>query len=420
MGPRRLGLQGVTSRHFTIADRRARLASLHRLLPDERTDDVAAVTRSLAALHATDPATVYLTAMARMRSPSIEAVADAIHERRSIVRHHAMRRTVWMFEPPLARAAHASCTAALAVKEWRTMAKFVEASAVADDGEAWCAAARATALHALERLAPRTARQLGAAEPALTVKLLLSQGKTYAGAQGAHTRLVQNLGFDGAIVRTRSKGSWISGEYVWELAGRWIDGGLVDPSLSTTDGAAVVAAAYLTSFGPATTADLQWWTGWSAGVTKAALAAIGAVAVTMDDGDGAVSGWVSADDPALHGERLEQQPWVAILPSLDPTIMGWKQRSWYLGELAAFGGPLFDRNGNAGHSIWADGEVVGTWVQRRSGEIVTHLFRDVGAETSARAAEAAAHLEALLGESRVSPRYPAPIQAQLLAEPSPR
>ncbi len=407
----------MSSRHFTISERRARLAQRHRLLAAERTDDIAAITRSLGALHATDPATVYLTAMARMRNPAVEAVAEAIHEQRCIVRHHAMRRTVWMFEPALARAAHASCTAALAVKEWRRMAKFVEASAVADDGEAWCVAARDTALRVLERLAPCTARQLGAAEPSLAVKLLLSQGKSYAGAQGAHTRIMQNLGFDGAIVRTRATGSWINGEYVWELADRWLDGGLVDPSLSAADGAASVVAAYLASFGPVTTADVQWWTGWSAGVTKAALASVGAVAVTADDVDSRADAWVAADDPALHGGASEPASWVAVLPSLDPTIMGWKQRGWYLGEFTAFGGPLFDRNGNAGHSIWADGEVVGTWVQRRSGEIVTHQFRDVGAATTGAIEAAAARLEVLLGDSRVSPRYPAPIQAQLLASP---
>lgn len=301
------------------------------------------------------------------------------------------------------------------------MATMVEQSGIATDGATWCVAARERALATMQRIAPCTARQLGAAEPSLTVKLLLSQGKSYAGTQGAHTRIVQNLGFDGAIVRTQATGSWINGEYVWALADAWIDGGLVDKSISARAGAATVAAAYLASFGPATSADLRWWAGWTVGMTKQALADVAAVAATMDDIDDdgrvtAVEAWVLPDDPAVAGsDESVTEPWVALLPSLDPTIMGWKRRSWYLGELTTFGGPLFDRNGNAGHSIWADGEVVGTWVQRPTGEIVTHLFREVDRSVRSSIAAAATDLQRLLGESRISPRYPAPIQAQLLA-----
>ena len=39
------------------------------------------------------------------------------------------------------------------------------------------------------------------------------------------------------------------------------------------------------------------------------------------------------------------------------TFMGWKERDWFLGEHAE---PLFDRNGNAGPTVWRDGRVVGS------------------------------------------------------------
>ena len=68
---------------------------------------------------------------------------------------------------------------------------------------------------------------------------------------------------------------------------------------------------------------------------------------------------------------------MAFLPSLDPTIMGWQQRAWYLAD---HGPVLFDRNGNAGPTVWVDGRVAGGWTQRRSGEIVHRLLEDVGAE----------------------------------------
>jgi hypothetical protein len=402
--------------HFTVAERRARMAERHRLLASRRTDDVVAIARSVAALHSTDPATVFLTAMMRMNEPSIEAVSRTLYDDRHLVRHHAIRRTVWVFEPQLARAAHASCTAAQAVREWRIFAKMVEDSGIAADGAAWCAAARQRALEVITTIAPCTARQLGTAAPDLTAKLLLSQGKSYAGTQGAHTRVMQNLGFDGAIVRTLATRSWVGGEYTWAVAEQWVDGGLVDPALTAAEGAATVAAAYVRAFGPVTTTDVQWWAGWSATVTKAALQRAAAVAVTMEDADGAtVDGWISNDDPALDGARIESEPWIALLPSLDPTIMGWKQRRWYMGDLETFGATVFDRNGNAGHSIWANGEVVGTWAQRADGEIVTELLRPVDTDQRRLIDARAEWLGVPLGESRVKPRYPAPLQAQLLA-----
>jgi hypothetical protein len=49
---------------------------------------------------------------------------------------------------------------------------------------------------------------------------------------------------------------------------------------------------------------------------------------------------------------------------LDPTVMGWKQRDFYLGPHAP---QLFDRNGNAGTTAWWDGRIVGCWVQDDAG-----------------------------------------------------
>ena len=54
------------TRTIDVEERRARLTRRHRLLSEERTDDVAAVADSVVALHSSDPVTVYLSAMARM------------------------------------------------------------------------------------------------------------------------------------------------------------------------------------------------------------------------------------------------------------------------------------------------------------------------------------------------------------------
>ena len=68
--------------------------------------------------------------------------------------------------------------------------------------------------------------------------------------------------------------------------------------------------------------------------------------------------------------------------------MGWKQRDWYLGDWTAFGGPLFDTNGNAGPTVWVNGEAIGAWAQLADGSIVHSLSvavrRSVGRRLGAR------------------------------------
>ncbi len=95
--------------------------------------------------------------------------------------------------------------------------------------------------------------------------------------------------------------------------------------------------------------------------------------------------------------------------------MGWKQRAWYLGDLAAFGGPVFDRNGNAGPTIWMDGRVVGGWAQRKNGDIAYELLVDVPANRVKSIVAEARKLRELIGDARVNVRFPAPMQKELLA-----
>lgn len=95
------------TRRITVAERRARLAERHRLIPSRRTDDVAAIADSVVALHSSDPVSVFLSAMARMRHPSVAAVEAALYDARSVIRFHAMRRTLWVATPAVARLAHA-------------------------------------------------------------------------------------------------------------------------------------------------------------------------------------------------------------------------------------------------------------------------------------------------------------------------
>ena len=152
-------------------------------------------------------------------------------------------------------------------------------------------------------------------------------------------------------------------------------------------------------------ADLKWWSGWTLGQTRAALAAVGVVEVDLDGTPGVALSDDLAPVPA-------PAPYAALLPVLDPTTMGWQDRGWYLGP---HGKALFDTNGNAGPTVWWDGRIVGGWAQRKSGEVVLRFLEDAGAEAVAAAEQRAAGLQEWLGPARITPRFRTPLERELVA-----
>jgi hypothetical protein len=260
---------------------------------------------------------------------------------------------------------------------------------------------RAT-LAEIERRGEATGAELGRTVPGLDVQLSFGEGRAWAGKVGVSTRVLFLLATEQRIVRGRPTGTWTSSRYRWSPMDRWLPAGI--PSMRAADARAELVRRWLATFGPGTTSDVRWWTGWTAAATDAALRAVGAVEVDLDG----ATGWVLPDDDApVRAPR----PWVALLPALDPTTMGWRQRDWYLGE---HGAALFDRNGNAGPTVWSDGRIVGGWAQRASGEVVHELLEDIGREARDAVTAGAAELERRLGDVRVTPRFPTPVQKRLV------
>ena len=391
----------MPARRIDADERRARLAVRHRLTPSRRTDDVVAIADDLVALHSSDPVTVYLSVLARMRNPALSAVEKALYDDRTLVRHHAMRRTLWVGSPDAVRLAHAAATVDLHRVQYRRLHMGLSGAGVADP-DAWLAAGRAAVLELLAE-GPITARDLGRRLPELTLGVDVGTSRQST-TVAAHTRLLLVLGFAGDVVRGRPTGTWINGQYRWAAADEWIPGG-IDVGLDKHDAAAGVARRWLQAFGPGSRADLQWWAGWTAATTTRALADVDAAEVELVGATGFVlPDDLDPDPPA--------EPSVALLPGLDPTTMGWKERSWYLDpEVAA---AVFDRNGNGGPTIWVDGRIVGTWVQRRDGTVATRVLADLDPDRLPEIDDAAARLQELLGDVRFSVRFPAPVQAALL------
>ncbi|MFI5554993.1 winged helix DNA-binding domain-containing protein [Streptomyces sp. NPDC051738] len=396
-------------RYIGVAERRARLGLRHRLAGAARAASPAEVAESLVALHGTDPATVYLAVGARLADPAktVARTERALYEDRALVRMHGMRHTVFVFPTELTAVVHASTGLAVAARERASLVKDM-AKAGAPDA-AWLAEVEESALAALARRGQATAAELAEDEPRLREQFTYAAGKSYEGVHTVSTRLLRVLGVEGKVVRGRPLGSWTSSQFRWAPAPE-------HPELDVAEAQSELLRRWLAVCGPATEADLKWWTGWRVTEVRRALAAIKAQAVSLDEGTGYV---VDGDAGPVAGPA---EPWAALLPGLDPTAMGWQRREWYLApELWP---SLFDRSGNVGPTVWWNGRVVGGWAQRGDGEIVWRLLEDLGG-AERRAVEAAVGVEAerlwgwvgaaeaRVGAVRVTPRFRTPLEREL-------
>jgi len=391
----------MTAVRLGVTERRARLSVRHHLAPAARADDVVTLTRDLLALHGTDPAAAHLAARARVRSFSPADLERAVYDERSLVRILGMRRTMFVVPVELMPVVMSACTRAIAVVERRRTVQFLEQAGVAAEVPAWLAEVEEAALAALKVRGEALIQELQVDEPRLAEQIVLAVGKSYEGRQSVGSRVLPLLAMDGRVVRARPRGSWVSGQFRWATVESWLPAG--PPDLPVEEARVALARAWLRVFGPAPVSDLKWWSGWTLGQTRAALAGVEMVEVDLD-GVPAVA-LIDDLEPTSAPE-----PFAALLPGLDPSVMGWQARDWFLGPHRA---ALFDTNGNAGPTVWWDGRVVGGWSQRKDGEVVVRLLEDVGIEATAAVEAEAARLQEWIGPVRVVPRFRTPLEREL-------
>jgi hypothetical protein len=338
-------------------------------------------------LHATEPATVYLSCRARCRSVTVADVDRALYGERSLVKQLAMRRTVFVFPRDLLGSVWPSASARVARSERAQMARDVVAEGIADDGDAWLNRARAAVLNVLAQYPDGlTAAEVRRAAPAIDVKVAVR-----AGAAWASPRVLTQLGATADVVRGLNTANWRVSRPRWTLMRQWLDD--VPTAWEEADGWRELVRRWLRTFGPGTEDDIVWWLGATKGIVRSALAELAAVPVTLDSG---VTGWLLPDDLA---ETSDPGSWIALLPVLDPTVMGWKERRFYLGPHRE---QLFDSAGNAGTTAWVDGRIVGCWVQDDDAVVAVRLLEPVPADARQALEDEAHRLTAWLDGERVN------------------
>ncbi|PSK82248.1 winged helix DNA-binding protein [Murinocardiopsis flavida] len=388
-------------RLVTDEERRARLGVRHALASTAKVASPVEAARAVVCLHATEPPSVHLSCWARVGALDIDDVERSLYDTRSLVRQQSMRETLFVFPRDLVPAVWGSASARVAATHRKRLVKDLERWGPAADGQgaAWLAAAEEAVLARLADGVPRPSQRVREEVPEAAGVIEQSPDKPWGGRIAIAPRVLTQLSLDGSVARAANAGAWYTSRPTWTTTQAWW-GDEVPDALASRQGYAELVSRWLWSYGPGTVDDLAWWLGGTKSAVRTALDDIGAQRVSLDDGS---VGWLREDDldPVAAAE-----PWVALLPLLDPTVMGWKARGFYLGAHAP---QLFDSVGNAGTTAWVDGRVVGAWVQDPDGVVGLRLLDDdVSAEAREALAAEARRLSAWLDGQRVFAVYPSP------------
>jgi hypothetical protein len=384
-------------RKIEVAERRARLARRHRLAPGQRAHDVVEAARSMVCLHGTDPSTIYLSAWARVEGMTVGDLERALYLDRSLVKHLAMRRTLFVFPRETLGFAQAGASNRIAEAEQRRLVRDVEKAGLFDDGKGWLAEASEQVLDALSGGREATSSELRDELPLLQGSIAYGEGKSWGGQMPIGPRVLSTLSAAGQVVRGTNAGKWTTSRPRWASMKSWLGEDI--PPFPEAQGVAALVEGWLRAFGPGTEADIKWWLGSTVAAVRRALIDLDAVEIDLDGR----TGYLLPDD--LEATDTVD-PWPALLPPLDPTTMGWFERDWYLGPYKQ---QLFDTSGNAGPTAWWDGRIVGGWRQTDTGEVVLQMLEDVGAEGMSSLEQELVRLTEWLGGTRVLARFPSPL-----------
>ena len=153
-----------------------------------------------------------------------------------------------------------------------------------------------------------------------------------------------------------------------------------------------LALRYLQGHGPATVADLAWWSGLTQKDAQRALAL--AAAELEQETDEGTTWWWRSDTPASSRSRV-----IHLLPAFDEYLIGYRDRSPVLDAVHAR--RVFSVNGLVAPTVIVDGRVVATWKRGSTadGDIALDPLRELEDDEHAGILRAAQRWRRFLGDA---------------------
>jgi len=352
------------------------LSQIHRLLlrkqhlsPPSTKTSIKDLVDEVGGLHATGAANTYLSLWSRRRDFTKEELQTALYDDRSVAKVLCMRNTLFILPKELLPAAY------LATRKRRDalIDRYLRHHGITRSRYEQCC---------------DTVRQLlgTGAKTAAEIKRELSDPDTL--------QVVDLMPNDWHLVRGQPRGTWRSNLHEYSTFEIWYPD--VDlRSLTPQQACMELVRHYLSCLGPATADDIAWWAGLAKSDVRTALSSMGAEVEEVEiEGPGSGYLVLSRDLDTLRSERPEERESL-FLPSLDPYIMGYKDRTRFLDPGRS--NKVFDRAGNALPTVWEDGRVIGVWVENSErSALQVLLFNEAGSRLTRQLEEQAHRLSLFL------------------------
>jgi hypothetical protein len=302
--------------------------------------------QDIGGLHATGATVPYLALWARGRASAKEDLHTALYDQRSLAKVLCMRNTLFILPKALLPVAYQ------ATKRRRKalLGRYLRHYGITDEEYQRGCAAVAELLAGGARTTAEIKQELS--DPALAV-------------------MVDLMPDDWRLVRAGPRGTWRSNLHEYVPFHDWFPDVNLE-SLSSDEAQTRLVWHYLSCFGPASEEDVVWWTGLGKTEVRRALSELAdrIVQVGIDSLGGRYLSPASDVETLMGIHHDGHSLW--FLPSLDPCIMGYQDRSRFLhpGKYDK----VFDPSGNALPTVWSDGQIVGIWMEDKKMEAVQVLL----------------------------------------------
>ncbi|UCG70063.1 MAG: AlkZ family DNA glycosylase [Thermoplasmata archaeon] len=305
------------------------------LTDKSKINDIVKITKDIGGLHATSSATTYLSLFVRANEFRREYLDEELYVKRNLGKVRYVRGTMYVLPRemiPFAYSAMKSFIDPLSCK-------YAEYHGISDKNY------RRISKQILEALDSKS----------MTAKEI----KESVGLKSKISQILNLMCDDGQLIRAEPKGEWKSNLHTYRRMDQYFPG-LELFTLDETEAKKKVILQYIDSFGPVTFSDIAWWTKFHKTKIREILEDIGDDIIQVKvSGNGDPHYILKSHKKALQSTGVKKKSMVNLLPTLDPYIMGYKDRNRYIdSENYEF---IFDRSGNGTSSVFVDGRIHGVW-----------------------------------------------------------
>jgi len=292
--------------------------------------------RAVGGLHATSAATPYLSLFARITGFKREHLDHELYVKRTLGKIRYVRTTVYVLPEDMIPAAFAA-TRTMSEPASQAYSRFLGVT------EQQYREASKSILEILQGKRGMTTKQI---RKALETSLNVSS--------------IVNLMCDqGLLIRGAPERGWKSNLHTYYLFNEYFPNMKLN-EINEENARGTVIRWYLASFGPVTLDDIAWWTGFPKNQVRHVVESQQdkITYINISDSNKTLL-MLRQDETSLKLIRKEEKHVINMLPSLDPYMMGYKDRERYMNlEHRDY---IFDRGGNATSSILLNGKIIGIW-----------------------------------------------------------